>query len=171
MEIFNALDSDGSKAIGVSELEDPLIALGIVNSREEVKKYIDQVDQDDTGEIEFDEFLLIMRDIKNKDKSKSSDNSLYSFFKDMIEGNFNKRGDMDNDIPFMLNFSQYRRRRIIDAIVCKEDKEDEKRKLGQKILNVNLENIILRTSKNNSSIVRMMREMRKEKKKKNEKRS
>jgi Ca2+-binding EF-hand superfamily protein len=36
MEIFNALDADGSQAIGVAELEDPLIALGFVSSREEV---------------------------------------------------------------------------------------------------------------------------------------
>ena len=34
VEIFNSLDEDGSQAIGVNELEDPLIALGLVNSRE-----------------------------------------------------------------------------------------------------------------------------------------
>ena len=141
MEIFNALDSDGSKAIGVSELEDPLIALGIVNSRDEVKKYIDQVNQDGTGEIEFDEFLLIMRDIKNKGAGLNSENSLYSFFKEMIEGNLDKRGDMDNDIPFMLNFSLYRRKRIIEGITCNEDKDQEMKKKGLKIMTVTLKKI------------------------------
>lgn len=68
MEIFNALDADGSKAIGVEELEDPLIALGFVSSREEVQKLIEMVDEDGTGEIEFDEFLLIMRAIKRGEK-------------------------------------------------------------------------------------------------------
>lgn len=55
----------------------------------------------------------------------------------MVEGNFSKRGDMDNDVPFMLNFSQYRRKRIIDAIVLKDKEDEDKRKEGQRILNVN----------------------------------
>jgi centrin-2 len=32
-EYFNALDEDGSGEIGVDELEDPLIALGLVENR------------------------------------------------------------------------------------------------------------------------------------------
>ena len=36
VEVFNQLDEDGSQAIGVNELEDPLIALGLVNTREQV---------------------------------------------------------------------------------------------------------------------------------------
>ena len=71
MEIFNALDADGSQAIGVAELEDPLIALGFVSSREEVQKLITKVDEDGTGEIEFDEFLLIMRDIKSGNQDQN----------------------------------------------------------------------------------------------------
>jgi hypothetical protein len=54
----------------------------------------------------------------------------------MVEGNFSKRGDMDSDVPFMLNFSQYRRKRIMDAIVLKNKEDEQKRKEGQKILNV-----------------------------------
>jgi len=72
MEIFKALDSDGSKAIGIEELEDPLIALGFVSSREEVQKLVEMVDEDGTGEIEFDEFLLIMRAIKRGEKATKS---------------------------------------------------------------------------------------------------
>lgn len=32
-ECFNDLDEDGSAAIGIDELEDPLIALGLVDTR------------------------------------------------------------------------------------------------------------------------------------------
>ena len=32
-DCFNSLDSDGSASIGVEELEDPLIALGLVDNR------------------------------------------------------------------------------------------------------------------------------------------
>ena len=31
---FESLDEDGGKSIGVDELEDPLIALGLVNDRQ-----------------------------------------------------------------------------------------------------------------------------------------
>jgi hypothetical protein len=34
---FNSLDSDGGGSIGVDELEDPLIALGLVENREAVE--------------------------------------------------------------------------------------------------------------------------------------
>ena len=33
-DCFNDLDEDGSQAIGVDELEDPLIALGLVDTRQ-----------------------------------------------------------------------------------------------------------------------------------------
>jgi Ca2+-binding EF-hand superfamily protein len=33
-EYFNSLDEDGSESIGVDELEDPLIALGLVENRQ-----------------------------------------------------------------------------------------------------------------------------------------
>ena len=93
------------------------------------------VDEDDSDEIEFEEFLLIMRAIKRKEQVKDGSASLYRFFKDMIEGKLNNKQDMDNDIPFMLNFSLYRRKRIIDAII---GDDDEKKKEGEVILKVRL---------------------------------
>ena len=65
------MDGDGSGAIGIEELgiynlynlEDPLIALGLVNNRDEVEKIMKEVDDDGTQEIEFKEFLKIMRGV------------------------------------------------------------------------------------------------------------
>jgi hypothetical protein len=37
----------------------------------------------------------------------------------MINGDFKKMGDMDADLPFKLNFSQFRRRRILGNPVYK----------------------------------------------------
>ena len=130
-DIFKAQDGDGSGAIGVEELEDPLIALGLADSREGVQKLVEMVDEDETGEIEFDEFLLIMRSIKKNDGDKK-DSSLAQFFQDMINGDFKKMGDMENDMPFTLNFSQYRRKRILDAIMLNDGETREK---GKKIMN------------------------------------
>lgn len=96
---------------------------------------INDVDKDGTGEIEFEEFLLIMKEVKKKEIKKKEttgeeddSNSLYKFFQDMVEGNFSKRGDLDNDIPFVLNYSQYRRKMIINAIIHKDTLEDKKKK-------------------------------------------
>lgn len=56
-ECFLALDDDGSAAIGIDELEEPLIGLGFANSRQEVLDMIMDVDDDGSGQIEFSEFL------------------------------------------------------------------------------------------------------------------
>ena len=45
-----------------------------------------------------------MVSIKKKGGQDNSGNAgLYDFFKDMIEGNISRMGDMDNELPFMLN--------------------------------------------------------------------
>lgn len=58
---FNALDDDGSENIGIDELEDPLIALGLVENRQQVQEIVDLVDDDGSGVIEFGEFLSIIK--------------------------------------------------------------------------------------------------------------
>ena len=65
-ECFLALDDDGSGAIGIDELEEPLISLGFADTREEVLAMIMDVDDYSSGQIEFPEFLMI---IKNSDAS------------------------------------------------------------------------------------------------------
>ena len=49
----------------MDELEDPLIALGLVDTREEVEEMV--MEADDDGEIEFEEFLTL---VKGKKKNK-----------------------------------------------------------------------------------------------------
>ena len=56
-ECFLSLDDDGSGSIGVAELENPLIGLGFANSRQEILDMVAEVDEDGSGQIEFDEFL------------------------------------------------------------------------------------------------------------------
>jgi Ca2+-binding EF-hand superfamily protein len=48
------------KVIKIQNFLDPLIALGLVDNREEVQNIVLEVDEDDTGKIEFDEFLGIL---------------------------------------------------------------------------------------------------------------
>lgn len=58
---FDQLDTDGSGEIGLTELEVPLIALGLCHTREEVEKVMSQIDLDGNGTIEFDEFLSLVK--------------------------------------------------------------------------------------------------------------
>jgi len=46
---FNDFDKDGSGQIGIDELEDPLIALGIADTREEVDRILSKRDNDKSG--------------------------------------------------------------------------------------------------------------------------
>jgi len=114
----------------------------LVSGREEVQKLIEEVDKDKSNQIEFTEFLSLMSNIKNKNDQKES--LLYNFFTGMINGKL--MDSMDPNLPFLLNVSQFRRKKIlgiifnslsslidIDAIMS-EDKS--KREDGQKILQV-----------------------------------
>lgn len=65
---FDQLCDDGIESIGVEELEEPLIAMGLVANRSEVEKLVAEVDQDQNGEIEFSEFLEIIKGGRKKDK-------------------------------------------------------------------------------------------------------
>ena len=56
--------------IDIDELEEPLIAFGLCETREEVINLVKQVDLDGNGTIEFDEFLLIL-----KNAGKVNDNA------------------------------------------------------------------------------------------------
>ena len=68
-DCFKELDDDGSQAIGVEELEDPLIALGLADSRKQVENIVYSIDDD--GNIEFDEFLKL---VKGKKRNRTRNN-------------------------------------------------------------------------------------------------
>jgi len=86
-ELFSALDDDGSAAIGVDELENPLITLGLVNDRYEIKSIVDEVDDDKTGEIELSEFLQIFMK-KNLKSGDEGDNRIKEFFQYLESGEY-----------------------------------------------------------------------------------
>ncbi|ETL83000.1 hypothetical protein L917_16967 [Phytophthora nicotianae] len=54
---FDSLDADGSGEIGLDELEDPLVSVGLASSRDDVQHLIEEVDVNGTGSVTFDAFL------------------------------------------------------------------------------------------------------------------
>ncbi|CAI2375598.1 unnamed protein product [Moneuplotes crassus] len=144
-EYFKSLDGDGSESIGVEELEDPLIALGLVNDRQQVEDIIRKVDDDDTGEIEFEEFLKIIslgrrrsggEEIEQfqtkKDKEVANNDcidAIVNCFRDLTDGKYKKN---DLEIPFQLFISDYRRKQLLNAMMSKDKNE---KKVGEGIMN------------------------------------
>ena len=116
-----ALDEDKGGSIGLEELEDPLIGLGLADTTEKVEEIILRVDDD--GEIEFPEFLKI---IKSPDQDKNS-MMITNFFKEMSTGQLG-----DKNLDFNVVVSNIRRGHMVKAIVEKETKEGQE---GFRILN------------------------------------
>uniref|UniRef100_A0A7S0XG97 EF-hand domain-containing protein n=1 Tax=Mantoniella antarctica TaxID=81844 RepID=A0A7S0XG97_9CHLO len=63
-EAFNKFDKDGSGTIDASELKATLNAMGQNPTEEEIFQMISQVDDDNSGEIEFAEFLKVIENQK-----------------------------------------------------------------------------------------------------------
>eukprot|EP01064_Diplonema_japonicum_P027395 TRINITY_DN394_c1_g2_i1.p1 TRINITY_DN394_c1_g2~~TRINITY_DN394_c1_g2_i1.p1 ORF type:complete len:275 (+),score=118.31 TRINITY_DN394_c1_g2_i1:44-826(+) len=59
-ECFNTFDTDGSGSIDMQELGNVFSSFGQDLSKEEIEAMIREVDDDGSGEIEFEEFLLLM---------------------------------------------------------------------------------------------------------------
>lgn len=84
-----------------------MIALGLVDTREQVKTIVDTVDTDLTEKIEFEEFLSIVKggpDAKKDEDAKPEDLSetakIHHFFKDLTQGKMKIPGN--ENIPFSL---------------------------------------------------------------------
>jgi len=65
----------------VEQLEDPLIGLGIVDTREQIIDIIDAVDEDKSHSIEFKEFLhIVANKMKKNEVSKELQLKIRNFF-------------------------------------------------------------------------------------------
>ena len=53
-------DAEGQGVIGVRELEEPLISVGLATSRDDVINLVAAASHDGTGNVTFDDFLDLM---------------------------------------------------------------------------------------------------------------
>ena len=115
------MDIEKKGYIGSKELEEPLIALGIAENRKKVEEMIKTVDSDSSGQIEFEEFLEII-------KGSKESAPISKFFKGLIDGNLIKDSKV---LPFRTVVSSYRRKMIMNAFMCDDPVKKEK---GEKIM-------------------------------------
>lgn len=120
---FNSLDCDSSGSIGVQELLEPLIGLGFADREEEVERMVDLVDKDKSNQIEFQEFIELIKNAGGDEKTRA----ITKFFRDLNNGAYGNR-----DVSFSLFVKQERRQHLIDAI--KETSNKEKREKGRRIM-------------------------------------
>eukprot|EP00826_Nyctotherus_ovalis_P040561 TRINITY_DN400_c0_g1_i3.p4 TRINITY_DN400_c0_g1~~TRINITY_DN400_c0_g1_i3.p4 ORF type:complete len:153 (-),score=48.19 TRINITY_DN400_c0_g1_i3:1875-2333(-) len=92
------------------------MALGFAENREDVENLIRAIDKNGNGEIELDEFLAIIK----SGKQGGDGPAIGNFFKDMINGKYNK-----GQMPIPMYISDYRRKRIIEAMI--ERKQPDKK--------------------------------------------
>ena len=59
-EAFDLFDTDGSHTIDAKELKVAMRALGFEPKKEEIKRMMSEADRNDSGVIEFPEFLDLM---------------------------------------------------------------------------------------------------------------
>lgn len=90
------------RKIRVDRLEDMLISLGLAENRHEVEAIVRAIDDEESGELDFEQYLTIVR--------TRADPAIFQVFKAMIDG---KLGD--GNLDFRTVISGYRRGMIIDA--------------------------------------------------------
>ena len=124
-EINPSPQDDG---MGVEQLEEPFISLGLAYTKEDVENLISSVDDDDSGKIEFEEFLRI---IHNKSKKKAKGNEkITNFFKDLANNNISHESDL-NHFSFKTIMGILRRNNLLKAF---KNTADADKLEGEKVL-------------------------------------
>ena len=121
--IFKELDKDGSGALGLDELYEPLLALGLVENKEQVKEMMSKVDINKSGVIEFEEFIKIIKQGSNEN------NTLITFFKNLSK---DEGFTESKDLSFNLVLSSNRRKLIMQTYLGKNTNNREQ---GRKVMN------------------------------------
>jgi len=85
---FDIFDTDGGGDISTAELGTVMRMLGQTPSKEELDEIIEEVDEDGSGSIDFEEFLVMMVRLLKEDQAGKSEEELAECFRV-----FDKNGD------------------------------------------------------------------------------
>uniref|UniRef100_H3BH85 Troponin C, skeletal muscle n=1 Tax=Latimeria chalumnae TaxID=7897 RepID=H3BH85_LATCH len=123
---FDMFDADGGGDISTKELGTVMKILGQNPSREELDAIIEEVDEDGSGTIDFEEFLVMMvRQMKEEAKGKSEE-ELAQFFRV-----FDKNADGYIDRDELLEILQSSGEPVTDEEIDELMKEGDKNNDGK----------------------------------------
>jgi len=126
---FEALDADGSGDISVDELEEPLISIGLVGSKDDLENMISKYDSSGDGEIDFQEFVKMV--MTKEDNGES--NAMLKLFEAFSEGTLG-----DKLLPFSTLVHMYSRKMLFNAVDGRDEKEKAE---GQQVLRARVKRI------------------------------
>ena len=126
---FEALDADGSGDISVDELEEPLISIGLVSSKQDLEEMIKKYDSSGDGEIDFQEFVKM---VMTKEEGGQS-NAMLKLFEDFSEGKLGNK-----HLPFSTLVHLYSREKLFLAIMAENESDKAE---GQKVLKARTQRI------------------------------
>lgn len=122
-KVFEQLDKDHSGTLCIEELYEPLLSLGLVQSRQDVEQLIEYIGSKASGIIEFHEFLRAFDSTRAKKHSRI-DILLRDMEKNII---LNQK----TDLPFNLCISNQRRNLMLNAYLGETPHDKDK---GLKVL-------------------------------------
>eukprot|EP01029_Cantina_marsupialis_P025561 TRINITY_DN6773_c0_g2_i1.p1 TRINITY_DN6773_c0_g2~~TRINITY_DN6773_c0_g2_i1.p1 ORF type:complete len:521 (+),score=114.11 TRINITY_DN6773_c0_g2_i1:124-1563(+) len=106
---FNFIDADGSGEISVDELLDPLISMGLARNRGDVENLIAKVDDDQSGEIGFEEFATLL----GSSSTDKEENPIVKLYESLASGALGDRTNLN--IASLI--SAYRRNVIMSSLM------------------------------------------------------
>ncbi len=87
-EAFNLFDTDGSGTIDARELKAAMRALGFQVKKAEIRKMISDIDKDESGAIELDEFTEMMTGKMvgplTHSRSIGDNSSIFDYFREAV---------------------------------------------------------------------------------------
>ncbi|XP_067904873.1 troponin C, skeletal muscle-like [Heterodontus francisci] len=121
---FDMFDADGGGDISTRELGQVMKILGQNPTREELDAIIEEVDEDGSGTIDFEEFLVMMvRQMKEEAKGKSEE-ELAEFFR-VFDQNADGFIDRDELKGILANSGEHITDEEIDELIKDGDKNND----------------------------------------------
>ncbi|KAK3237802.1 hypothetical protein CYMTET_52150 [Cymbomonas tetramitiformis] len=121
-ECFDLIDTDGSGAIDVDELDSAFKVLGMQIKKAEVQNMLDAVDRDGSGEVEYPEFVEIMTSTMEKDETKK----FYDGAGEPAEPQKPATGLNAQPLPFNMLANAYRRKALLESVLEGDRKARER---------------------------------------------
>ena len=85
-EAFNLFDTDGAGSIDIKELKAAMRALGFTIKKAEIRQMIQDIDKDDSGTVDFDEFVEMMTGRMTSRDSKEEIQKVFALFDEDTTG-------------------------------------------------------------------------------------